>query len=134
VVLVFVALALSATAQSLKIAWDASPSALIEPIGYRFYAGTNAITEANKTNAIVRINAGTNTTATITNVIPATWYMRATAYSFSNNLESVLSDQLVVNFPTYRPENLRTVILQWNATVTGTNWIDTGFFRIKFGD
>jgi hypothetical protein len=119
-------------AQSYTFAWDPSPSSTNQIIGYRLYASTNSLTYPARLTAPIRLDAGTNTMAQVTNALNGTYWFYATAYN-TNGIESVLSDPLVVTVPVYAPQNLRTVFLQWNATVTGTNWIDTGFFRIKFG-
>jgi hypothetical protein len=130
---ILLCLNLPALAQSYKFQWDPSPSATNQVIGYRLYASTNSLTYDTRMTAPIRLDAGTNTTAQVTNALTGTYWFYATAYN-TNQIESVLSDPLVVTVPVYAPKNLRTVFLQWNATVTGTNWIDTGFFRIKFGD
>jgi len=130
--LLLLSLSLHSLAQSYTFAWDPSPSHTNQIILYRLYASTNSLTYDKRMTAPIRLDAGTNTMAQVTNALNGTYWFYATAYG-TNALESVFSDPLVVTVPVYAPQNLRTVFLQWNATVTGTNWIDTGFFRIKFG-
>jgi len=123
----------SSNAQTqVKIQWDPSPSPGVE---YRLYAATNSISETNKLASPIIVGAGTNLTATLDQVVPNTYYVRATAYYPSNGVESVLSDQLVFSIP-HPPASLYNVYLQWTQDVTSTNWITftNGFFRIKFGD
>lgn len=122
-------LALGQTPGQVKLAWDPSPSPGIA--GYTLYAHTNSLASGtNLASALVKVQT-TNLTVTVqfTN-LPARLYFVATATS-TNGLESVPSNELVVEVPP-APPNLRTVALQFNATVTGTNWVDAGFFRVRF--
>ena len=112
----------------VKLAWDASYAG----VQYRLYAAPFSLNATNLPLAMVKLDAGTNLTATVRALSAGTWHFVATAYT-TNNIESVPSNQETVQVPA-PPPNLRTVSLQWNATVSGTNWLDTGFFRIKFGD
>lgn len=113
----------------VQLAWDASPT---PGVTYRLYAYTNATTLTNLSSAPVKLDAKTNLTATVQFLQPGTWRFVATAYS-TNGIESVPSNEVIATVPP-PPANARTVIVQFNATVTGTNWLDAGFFRIKFGD
>lgn len=113
---------------TVTLAWDPSPTT---GVSYRLYAHTNSLTSTNATaGATVRLDAGTNTTATLAALTPARWHFVATAVK--DKLESVPSPELIAEMAA-PPAALRTVTLQFNATVTGTNWLDAGFFRIRFG-
>jgi len=114
---------------TVRLAWDPSPTTNVQ---YRLYAHTNAIWATNLMAATVRLDAGTNLTATIANLSASYWHFRATAYT-TNGIESLPSNEVIVSVPS-PPAQLRTVVLQWNATVTGTNWLDAGYFRVKFGE
>ncbi len=105
-------------AQSVKLAWDASPSPGVT--NYVIYAATNAL--ATLTN----ISVGTNLTATVENLSPGTWRFYATAQA--GGVESAPSNLLLVDVPR-PPANLRTIVVQYSYTLT--NWADLGFFRLR---
>ena len=113
----------------VKLAWDptATPGAAV----YRLYASTNSLTATNLQTATVKLAAGTNFTATVDGMQSGAWHFYATAVV--GNIESPPGAELIIQVPA-RPGNMRTVAMQWNATVSGTNWLDVGFFRLKFGD
>ena len=75
----------AAGAQSVTLAWDASPSASIA--GYRVYYGTNSRAYGFVTNA------GLVLTQRVTLPCPGRWFFAATAYD-GNGLESVFSDEV----------------------------------------
>jgi len=113
---------------TVKLAWDPSPSPGIA--GYTLYAHTNSLaTGTNLATAPVRVQT-TNLTVTVqfTNAAPR-WYFVATATS-TNGLESVPSNELIVQSP-MPPANMRTLALEYIPQITGTNWSDVGFFRIR---
>lgn len=112
---------------SLKLAWDPSPT---PGVTYRIYAHNSPI-GTNLAPAVVKLDAGTNLTAQVSNLAPGQWHFVATAVK--EGIESEPSNELATEVPA-KPANMRTVTLQWSATVTGTNWLDAGFFRVKFGD
>ncbi|MCW5554490.1 MAG: fibronectin type III domain-containing protein [Verrucomicrobiae bacterium] len=112
---------------SLTLAWDPSPT---PGVTYRIYAHTTPI-GTNLVDTVVKLDAGTNLTASVSNLAPGQWHFVATAVKAG--IESEPSNELVTEVPA-KPANMRTVTLQWNATVSGTNWLDAGFFRVKFGD
>lgn len=121
-------LCLVSHASSIRLAWDPSPTLGVQ---YRLYAHTNTFAGLNLSNATVRLDAGTNRTATVSNIVAGSvWFFVVTAYD-TNGLESVPSDELSAVIP-QAPGRLSTVVLQWNATVSGTNWLDAGFFRVRF--
>jgi len=122
--------AATAFGETIRLAWD-YPTNEANKVTFRLYANTN-VAPASLTNWLVKLDAGTNQTATVSNASPGLWFFAATAVSKAGGIESVRSDVLTVEI-TEKPTNLRTVILQWNATVNGTNWLDVGFFKIKFG-
>lgn len=100
--LIFILLcsALSASAASVTLAWDASPDASVT--GYRIYLG---VASGAYTNAVV---VGNVTNATLTNLTSGvTYYFAATAYD-GNGLESAFSNET-----SYRPP------LQTLPTVSG---------------
>jgi len=114
----------------VNLAWDASTTPGVQ---YRLYAAPFILSVTNLPLALVKLDAGTNRTAQLAALAAGTWHFVATSYFVTNNIESVPSNQVTVQVPA-PPPNMRTVVLQWNATVSGTNWLETGFFRIKFGD
>lgn len=117
-------------AQSIKLAWDASPSSGVA--SYRLYAHTNNLATTSLSNAVVKLSAGTNLTATVSNLVSGKWWFAATAVN-ALGIESDMSNVLLVEIPA-APSNMRTIVAQWNGQVVGTNWVDVGFFRIKMGD
>jgi hypothetical protein len=119
---------------TVTLRWDPPPpcNGCTTNLSYRLYAHTNAITKTNLASALVRLDAGTNLTAVLTDLSQGLWRFAATSYT-TNGTESVPSDNVTAEVPA-APQNMRTVILQWSATVIGTNWLDAGFFRVKFGE
>ena len=79
------ALASAASAQTVTLAWDASPSASIA--GYRIYYGTNARSYGFVTNA------GLVQTQRVALPHPGRWFFAATAYD-TIGLESDFSDEV----------------------------------------
>ena len=106
--------ALSAEASYLKLAWDASAT---DGCDYRLYAqsGTN----------IVRVETGTNLTASLEDITPGFWSFWATA--IKDRIESDPSNVLTVEVP-HAPQGIRTLVVEHGTTIT--NW--TEFFRVKF--
>ena len=121
--LVLLLLCLSASAADVPLAWNASPTTGSSNI---LWASTNAITQSNLTNSTVRLNVGTNLTATVLDLQPGQWWFTVTAVK--SGIVSDLSNVLAVEVPQPAP-NFRTVIIQWGPTVT--NFTDTGFFRLR---
>ncbi|HOX59732.1 MAG TPA: hypothetical protein P5205_21445 [Candidatus Paceibacterota bacterium] len=82
---VFLAWAVSAGAERLTLAWDASPSAAVA--GYRVYWGTNSRAYFGVTNAGLVLTQAV--------VLPhrGRWFFAATAYS-TNGLESDFSSEV----------------------------------------
>jgi fibronectin type 3 domain-containing protein len=118
--------ALSCLASDVKLAWDASPDAATMTLSYRLYAHTNTITSANKTNAI-KLNVGTNLTATVEALQPGRWWFAATCAD-TNGIESDFSNQVTVE-AARAPVNMRTVVIQWSTNLT--NFYDVGHFRLR---
>lgn len=106
--------ALSAEASFLRLAWDASTT---DGCDYRLYAqaGTN----------IVRMETGTNLTASLDDITPGFWSFWATA--INDKIESDPSNVLTVEVP-HTPQGIRTLVVEYGTTIT--NW--TEFFRVKF--
>lgn len=121
-----VCVAVSASAQQMRLAWDASPDSVS---GYRIYAGTNTAA----TNALVKLNVGTNLIAAVDGLAAGNWTFWATAYTTNGGfVESLPSNLVFVRVPP-PPAKLVTVAVQWNGSVVSTNWQDAGFFRLKLG-
>ena len=77
---------LMATAQSVTLAWNASPDPTA--VGYALYYGTDGVTFPN------RLDVGTNTLSTVSNLVAGTTnYFQVTAYSASQ-IESVPTAQV----------------------------------------
>ena len=94
-------LALTAHAATIKLAWDPSAS---DPtngsVGYKVYYGAASATYTNT------VNAGTNLTASVTNLSKGqTYYFAATAY-LTNGLESDYSQEISWSMPTNPPAPL----------------------------
>lgn len=113
----------SCKASSIPLAWDAgSPGC-----SYSLYASTNAITQANYSASVVRVNVGTNLTATVDIAAPGKWWFCATAVK--DDVESAISNVIQVEVPK-EPAQMRVIALQYSHTLTN-GWTDTGFFRIR---
>ena len=106
-------------ADNLKLAWDASPSTNV--VGYALYSGTNS------GNYLTRTEVGTNLTASVEGLVEGRWYFVVTAFT-TNNIESLPSNEVNAEVPK-PPANMRTVIVQYGATLT--NFYDVGFFRLR---
>lgn len=121
-------LGLAASLWAVTLEWDPSPDAVS---GYRLYASTNSVSVHRLTNALVKVDCGMNRVCTLSNLVSGvTWYFVATGYT--TNAESLPSNEVIYRIP-MAPVQMRTVIVQWQGTVVGTNWQDVGFFRIKMG-
>jgi hypothetical protein len=115
------------------------------------YGTTNTMSSTNLHSSEIKIATGTNQTVTIRDMKPAVWTFAATAvkesYSvdmsklsinlasnapvvITNKIESDPSNFLVIEMP-QTPAMMRTLVIQANATLAGTNWIDAGFFKLK---
>lgn len=119
-----VLLAISTSAATVRLAWDASATAGIT--NYVLYAHTNALDNTNLTNAVVRVDTGTNTTATIEALNPGRWWFAATA--MKDGIESDASNVLGVEVPA-APTGTRTVVIQYSTNLT--NFSNVGYFRLK---
>ena len=123
-------------AHAVTLEWDPSPDAWVA--GYRLYASTNSVAVHQLTNALRKVDVGTNTVCSLTNLAAGRWFFVATAYATEANgtnivtLESLPSNEVIAAIPE-PPANMRTVHVQWSGQVLSTNWQDVGFFRIKLG-
>lgn len=114
------------SAASLRFTWDVSPSAAVT--GYYVYGFTNAV--FNTTNApALKVDVKTNLVAEVSELKPGLWTFAATAYN-ADGIESDFSNVVVTEVPK-PPALMRTVTLQYTATLPTTNWQETGFFQIK---
>jgi len=116
--------ALTSMASDAKLAWDASPTTGVT--NYVLYASTNILSATNLTSATVRLNVGTNLTATVERIQSGQWSFAVTA--MKNGLESDPSNILIVEVP-QPPARMRTVVVQYSGTLT--NFYDVGFFRLR---
>ena len=116
-------------AQPFQLTWD-YPTNPAAKMSFRLYAHTNSLPN-NLTNSLVRLSAGTNQVCTISNIISGTWVFAITALA-TNGIESLPSPVLPLEVPV-KPDNLRTIIAQWNGQVNTTNWQNAGYLLIKFG-
>ena len=112
-------------AAPIRFSWDASATPGVT--NYVLYAATNYLTSTNLSSAVVRVSAGTNLTATITDLVPGRWYFAATA--MKDGAESAPSNVLQIEVPT-PPPHLLTVFVQYSGTITN-GFTDTGFFRLR---
>lgn len=120
----FLLIALTASAQNIRLGWDASPSAAVT--NYVLYAATNALTTTNLASALVKQPVGTNLTATIEDLKPGRWWFAATCQA--EGVESGPSNVLLVDVP-QPPAAMRTIVVQYSGTLT--NFYDVGFFRLR---
>ena len=109
-------LCLSASAQTVRLVWN--PSASLDVTNYNLYFGTNSGIYISK------IQVGTNCQATLSNMVPTTYYFAATAQG--TNGESPFSNEVSWEIPA-PPTGMIPLILQ--DSVTLTNW--TEFFRLQ---
>lgn len=116
--------ALAAFAQNARVAWDKSVTAGVS--NYVLYVATNSLSATNLAAAAARLNVGTNLTASIEAMNPGTYWLAVTAQKAG--IESLPSNILVISVP-QPPANMRTVVVQFSATLT--NFTDLGFFRIR---
>ncbi|HMP83909.1 MAG TPA: hypothetical protein PKA41_14515 [Verrucomicrobiota bacterium] len=123
VALLLCAFALNAAAAQVKIAWDASAT----NVTYVVYASTNSFA-SGIIEPQVRVNVGTNLSFTADFPMRGRWYFVVTAQR--DHVQSLPSNELIVEAPT-PPANTRTLAVEYTPVITGTNWQDAGFFRIK---
>ena len=116
--------ALTSMASDIKLAWDASPTTGFT--NYVLYASTNILSATNLTSATIRLNVGTNLTATVERITAGQWSFAATA--MKDGLESDPSNILIADVP-QPPARMRTVVVQYSGTLT--NFYDVGFFRLR---
>ncbi len=64
----------------------------------------------------------------VDSIAPGQWYFAATA--MKDGAQSDLSNILPVEIAR-PPAAMRTVVLQFNASLATTNWQDAGFFRLR---
>lgn len=112
-------------AQTVKLAWDASPTT---GVSYRLYAHTNSLSKTNLAASVVKVDVGTNLVATVDQIQAGKWWFTVTAVS-QEGLESLPSNVVQAEVPV-KPDNMRTVVVQFSGTITN-GWQDVGFFRIK---
>jgi hypothetical protein len=115
---------LGAQAQTVRLAWDPSPSPGVT--NYVLYASTNELSATNLMTATTNLPCGTNLTATVTDLSAGNWWFVATAWA--GGVESLPSNVLQVQVPT-PPANMRTVVLQYSGTLS--NFYDVGFFKLR---
>lgn len=112
-------------AGDVTVAWDASPTPGVT--NYVLYAHTNLLTATNLASAVVKVNCGTNLSASIEDLHPPSqWYLAATAAA--GGVQSDLSNVLIVQVPV-TPPNARVVAIQYGITLS--NFVDAGFFRLR---
>lgn len=111
-------------ASDVHLAWDPSPSGS-NVTNYLILAHTNS-SVGMRTNS-VRVNAGTNTSALVEGMAGGmTWYFVCVAQA--GGLTSDNSNMVIAQTP-LPPPNMRTVVVQYVATLT--NFSDVGFFRLR---
>lgn len=113
----------------VTLVWDRSPDDQVtNGMTYRVYAGTNLI--SGSVNSITNFNASNNTSVSITNLPPATWYFTATA--LQGGIESDFSNIASVMVPKVKPRPpgaMATMYLE--MTLDLTNYTDVGMFRAR---
>lgn len=93
-------------ASEVKLTWDAPLTTGIT--NYVIYAHTNVLSNTNLGIAVIRLNVGTNLTATIPSIQSGFWSFGAT--SMKDGLESDLSNVINVEIP--KPPILKTIVIQ----------------------
>lgn len=111
---------------NVKLAFD--PSTTPGVTNYVLYASTNALTATNLATAVTNISLGTNLSVRVDGLRPGKWWFATTAVK--DGVESVASNILPLEVP-QSPAVMRSLAIQYNATLTGTNWQDAGWFRLK---
>src|SRR5687768_6424842 len=126
---IVIALLLAPTlmAGEVKLAWDWEPLPDSDNTNSPNFILTGIRPFSTITNT-VSINAGTNKTATIIDLIPGIWTFNAKAV-MTNGVSSGPSSSVAVEVPP-APTNMRTIALQYSATVS--NFVDVGFFKVRF--
>ena len=122
----------SARAAEAKFAWD-YPGLTNNLVGFKLYAHTNSLAAGtNLPAALVKVSVPfTNLQATVQFTNALRWYFIVTSID-RIGLESVPSNEVIVEAPD-PPPNARTVAVQYVPTISGTNWQDVGFFRLRLG-
>lgn len=115
----------SSHAQSVKLAWDASPT--VGVTNYVLYAHTNPITAINITNSLVKVSVGTNLTATAYDIHAGKWWFGAVAQK--DGVISAPSNILMIEVPE-PPTNTRSVVLQYAATLTN-GFYDALYLKLR---
>lgn len=110
----------------VTLGWSPSVSTNVQ--GYCIYAFTNATFNATNLPAI-KVDAGTNLVAHMDGLTPGLWTFAATAYN-AQKVESDFSNTVTTEVPE-PPKVMRTVTLEFNSSLSTTNWQDVGFFRIR---
>jgi hypothetical protein len=119
------ALAVSAGASRFGLGWNASPTPGV--ITYTLHAHTNLLTATNLTEAVRRIDVGTNLTVIVEDIVPGRWWFTVTARTVAG-LESAPVPSLLVDVPAMEGQ-MRLLIIQHGATITNFN--DIGVFRLR---
>jgi hypothetical protein len=119
--------AFSAVAADVRVAWDLSPGA----VNYWVKWGTNAVAPA------FAQNAGTNLTATLTNLAAGRWFATATAVS-AQGIESDPSNVLMFDVPSapmlrLQLQSANTIDGPWSnlASVGVQSGMPSAFFRLE---
>lgn len=110
-------------ATDISFQWDPGASTT----NYLFYASTNGLSIL--TNAVVRLNVGTNITCTVQNLAPGIWTFGVTG--IANGLETDLSNTLIIQVPPQPPGNFRTVFVDYGPAVVGPFTNVATFFRLR---
>ena len=114
-------LALAAAGADIHLAWDASTTPGVT--NYALYLSTNAVLSlTNYMSADARVDAGTNTTATVHNLVPAQYSFVVTAQK--DGLESNPSNTVNADMPA-SPSRTRTVLLPSSLLITNLSFTVT---------
>ena len=114
----------------VTLAWDA-PTITNGLASYKLYAATNSLASGtNLGSALVTLSIPYTTTQSVIEFKNAArWYFVVTSVG-TNSLESTVSNEVIIQAP---PPliGLRTIAVMAAPTLTGTNWVDVGFFQIR---
>ena len=114
----------TAAIANTTLTWDQSTGSGV--VGYRLYAHTNAAITTNPAVALVKVNTGTNRLVYVDQAQSGQWWFVVTA--LTPTAESDPSNVVIAEVPP-PPQNMRTLAIQYSATLTA--FTNIGFFRLR---
>jgi len=114
----------------IKLAWDANPpnENVTNYVVYAFTNSPGTVTLGFTNVALVaKLDVGTNTTATVSDLQPGEWMFSASAMTH-NRLESDLAPLITAKLP-HKPKVFKFVIVEYSDVLT--NFYDVGVFKLR---